>query len=66
MLDEHVERAVRQACEEAGQCTILANEILAWLEAVRVGNESLDDDDSVGRRLELLYDSVNVDEAAEE
>lgn len=64
MTDEHVDRAVRLACEATGQREVLAKEILAWLEAVRVGNESLDDDDSVSRRLELLYDGVWVDERA--
>lgn len=65
MLDHHISDALDRACESLHQGTTLASEIAAWIEAIAVGNETLDDDDVVLRRLDLLYKTVSVRENKE-
>lgn len=59
-LDPRIKDAITEAARELGQKKELTDKLIAWFEALADGNESLDDRDSVYRRLELLYDSTIV------
>ena len=64
-LDPRIRAAVIEATSEAGQPSALADKLIAWLDSLSSGNESLTDRDSVYRHLELLYDSTHSDIADE-
>lgn len=66
MLDKKIRQAIQAAAKESGQGRELAQKIGAWMEALVKGNETLVDKDSVNRRVELLYESTQLDEQEEE
>lgn len=59
-LDPRIKDAITEAARDLNQKKELTDKLIAWFEALADGNESLDDRDSVYRRLELLYDSTIV------
>lgn len=66
MLDKKIRHAIQGATKESGQGRELAQKIGAWMEALVKGNESLEDKDSVHRRIELLYESTQLNEHEED
>ena len=59
-IREEIKSAVYSATEKAGQEQVVANKIIAWLEALSSGNESLEDSESVKRHLDLLFETIVV------
>lgn len=60
-LDVRIKEAISEAVYELRQDEGLSNKMIAWIEALVSGNESLEDRDSVYRHLELLYDATTVE-----
>jgi hypothetical protein len=61
MIDERIESAIREAVEMHNQPDVVADKIIKWFENVADGNESIEDKDDYRRRLETLFDAVEVD-----
>jgi agmatine/peptidylarginine deiminase len=59
-LDDLVNDAVKQAVIDENQSESLASKIIAWLTAITSGNETLDDIDNINRRVNLLYEDVQL------
>jgi hypothetical protein len=59
-LDPRIKDAITEAARDLNQKKELTDKLIAWFEALADGNDSLDDRDSVYRRLGLLYDSTIV------
>lgn len=57
-LDPKIREAVESAAATEGQTPAFAKKIVAWLEELTSGNDRLDDNDSVRRHLDLIYEAV--------
>lgn len=57
-LDQAIVDALEEAVTEADQPKSLARRLVAWVEAINGGNESLHETESTDRRLEALYAEV--------
>jgi hypothetical protein len=62
-MDEKLKSAITEAVRERKQDDIVADELIAWIDAVTSGNESLEDKQSLSRRLGLLFEAVKVEES---
>jgi hypothetical protein len=54
-IDTRVRDAIINAVVAAGQGSVLSDKILAWFEALSLGNTSIDNRDEASRYVELLY-----------
>lgn len=59
-LDPRIKEAVIESVRIHNQNDNLAEKIIAWLEALVDGNESLEDKDSIARHVNLIYDKTAV------
>jgi hypothetical protein len=59
-LDPRIEEAIKESVKNHNQSENLAQKIIAWLEALVEGNESLEDKDSIARHVNLIYDNTEV------
>lgn len=59
-IDPKIQAAVILSVQEATQGEHLAHRLLAWMDDVFCGNESIDSRETWLRRVELLYDGVSV------
>lgn len=59
--NEKIQEAIKEAVADFGQNEGLADKLIAWFEAVAIGNESLTNKESVSRRLDLLYENCSID-----
>ena len=59
-VDARITRAITEAVEEAGQPAMLAHRLIAWFEAVTSGNEDINDQTTIYRRLEVLFEGAVV------
>ena len=57
-IRQEIKAAVHSATEKAEQAQVVAEKIIAWLEALSSGNEKLDDVESVKRHLDLLFETI--------
>ena len=60
-LDPKIKEAIQIAVSEAGQNDTLARYLNAWMNAIVSGNEDVNDKQSAGRHLKLLFDATEVD-----
>lgn len=56
-----VNEAIKQAVKEYEQNDDLAKVIISWFSELSSGNESIDDNEAVYGRLELLLKKIEVD-----
>jgi hypothetical protein len=64
-VDVAIQEAVRQAVAKKGQPEIIGDKLVKWLDEVISGNESMDSEESVYKRLDNLLAAV-VGDAAED
>jgi hypothetical protein len=57
-LDKRIADAVREAVKSEGQDTKAADRLIAWLEALTSGNETLGDIGAANRHLTDLFEIV--------
>lgn len=62
VIDTRIKSAIERAVAESGQPATLATKIVAWFEGLSSGNESLEDRESLQRRIVLLYEGVRLDD----
>lgn len=62
-LDNRIESAIREAVNEEGQNPKVADRVIAWLDALTNGNETLGDTSAVTRHIQDLFE---VTQPAEE
>lgn len=65
-IANEVRDAIRTAVEEAGQPENVADKLVAWMERIASGAESVADEESVRRHLDVLIEAVEVDTVSEE
>lgn len=65
-IANEVRKAVRSAVEEAGQPEDVADKLISWMERIASGAESVADEESVRRHLDVLTEAVEVDAVPEE
>lgn len=59
-MDSRIKSSIRTAVEKEGQPERVAEKLIKWFENVANGNESIDDKTDYKRRVEGLYDTVEV------
>jgi len=59
-LDTAIRQAIAEAVKEQNQPATLAEKLMSWFHEVTNGNESIDDSEAALRRLETLFDTVEV------
>ena len=59
-IDPIMKEAIFEAVEHAGQSKELSQKIIAWVNALISGNEDISNDEDAMRRLELLYNEVEL------
>lgn len=59
-VDPRIKEAIDAAVEEAGQSQPLSRKLIRWFEAIASGNEDINDRQSAGRHLELLYEETQT------
>jgi len=62
-LDPKIQEAIRVAASAEKQPPEFAAKLAAWVDALTSGNERLDNNDSVRRHLELLYEAAKPDQS---
>jgi hypothetical protein len=60
-LDPKIKEAIISAATETGQDIDFADKLIAWVEDLSNGNDRLDNNDSVKRRLNILYEATKTD-----
>jgi hypothetical protein len=65
-LDASIKEAIAEAVENHDQPASLAEKLISWFAEVANGNESIDDEEAVYRRLEILFDTVEVPDPQED
>jgi hypothetical protein len=65
-LDKKIENAVRAAVTAESQPDAVADRLIAWLEALSDGNETLGNVDTTNRFLNDLFESIEPDGATGE
>lgn len=65
-IANEVRSAIRSAVEEAGQPDDLAEKLIAWMERIASGAESVTDEESVRRHLDVLMEAVEIEAVSEE
>lgn len=64
-IANEVRNAIRSAVEEAGQPEDVADKLVSWMERIASGAESVADEESVRRHLDVLIEAVEVDTVSE-
>jgi hypothetical protein len=59
-MDSRIKSSIRTAVEEEGQPVQVAEKLIKWFENVANGNETLEEKSDYKRRVEGLYDAVEV------
>lgn len=62
MIDERIQSAIRESVEMYDQPDAVAEKIIKWFENVADGNESIEEKDDYRRRLESLFDAVEIND----
>ena len=62
MIDDRIESAIRESVETYNQPEAVAEKIIKWFENVADGNESIEEKDDNHRRLESLFDAVEIND----
>ncbi|MCY4218435.1 MAG: hypothetical protein OXE56_04070 [Gammaproteobacteria bacterium] len=60
-LDSRIIQAINEAVDEAGQPVSLAHRLIAWFEALTIGNEEINDAPATARHLEILFEGTKVE-----
>ena len=59
-IDSKIKEAIEAAVRGEAQSEALSRQLVAWFEALAVGNEEANDDQSEQRRLDSLYRETSV------
>jgi hypothetical protein len=59
-IDQRIKDAIGESVADHNQSENLTSKIIAWLEALADGNETLEDKDKVDQHLELIYAETKV------
>ncbi|WP_139559689.1 CxC ATPase DNA modification system associated small protein [Methylotetracoccus oryzae] len=62
-MESEIELAIRQAVLKHGQSADLANKLVAWMKALKSGNDQIEDRQSYAQRTNVLYESVIIGES---
>lgn len=65
-VDKAIQDAISEAVRKHGQPAPLATKLIRWFDEVISGNEDIDDEDAVYKRLDILFDTVEPAEPKEE
>ena len=60
-VDRAIQEAILHSVQESKQPDAVSDKLIKWLDEVVSGNESIDDQDSVYRRLEHLFSAVEAE-----
>ncbi|HLA95618.1 MAG TPA: CxC ATPase DNA modification system associated small protein [Pyrinomonadaceae bacterium] len=59
-IDQRIKDAIGESVADHNQSENLTTKIIAWLEALADGNETLENKDKVDQHLELIYAETRV------
>ncbi len=65
-VDPKIRDAIKTVVTESGQSEGLARKLESWFEAIATGTEDINEKKSAHRRLELIYDAVQLDDSVVE
>lgn len=60
-MDDRIKQCIQTAVSKEGQPDHVADKLIKWFENVANGNESISKESTYRRRVEGLYDSVNIE-----
>ena len=59
-IDQRIKDAIGESVADHNQSQILTSKIIAWLEVLAEGNETLEDKEKVAKHLDLIYEATKV------
>jgi len=65
-VDPAIQAAIRDSVKQQGQEVALADKLIRWFDEVVSGNEDIDSEDAVYKRLDLLFRAVETAEPQED
>jgi hypothetical protein len=65
-VDPAIQAAIRDSVKRHGQEVALADKLIRWFDEVVSGNEDIDSEDAVYKRLDLLFRAVETAEPQED
>lgn len=65
-MKNHIEAAIKSAVQEGGQSTDLAKKIIAWMQALSVGNETIESGQRATQRVSVIFETTITDKDAPE
>lgn len=65
-VDKAIQEAITAAVRKHGQPAPLAEKLVRWFDEVISGNEEIDDEDAVYKRLDILFKTVEAAEPKED
>ena len=65
-VDRAIQEAILQSVQESKQPDVVSDKLIKWLDEVVSGNESIDNEESVYRRLDNLCLAVEAEAEDEE
>lgn len=65
-VDKAIQEAITAAVQKHGQPPPLADKLVRWFDEVISGNEGIDDEDAVYKRLDILFKTVEPAEPKED
>lgn len=60
-MQNHIETAIKSAVQERGQSADLAKKIMAWMQALSVGNETIESGQRATQRVSVIFDTTKTD-----
>ena len=61
-MDPKINDSIKEAVSETGQSEALARLIISWFRAIALEEENINNKEHTDRRLELLYNEVEMSE----
>jgi len=60
-MQNHIETAIKSAVKERGQPADLAKKLTAWMQALSVGNDNIDDIQRAMQRVSIIFETTTTD-----
>lgn len=60
-FDPAISEAIKKAVYESGADEFLSQKIIAWVNAITSGNESINDKEEVFRHLDTIFESIDLE-----
>jgi hypothetical protein len=59
-MQNHIENAIKSAVQDCGQSPDLAKKIMAWMQALSVGNETIESGQRATQRVGVIFEATKT------